>query len=85
MKTTIKIAPLDAALVIRADGTLETWLPHIHDNPPRNAKAASALMCAYSDERLMSMITDAMDTAGYEYPGPAPESMRSAREPPRLQ
>ena len=60
MKTTIRISPLDAALVLRADGTLETWLPHIHDDPPPNALAASALMCAWSDDRIFSMITAAL-------------------------
>ncbi len=65
MKTTIRISPLDAALVLRADGTLETWLPHIHENPPPNALAASALMCAFSDERIFSMIIAAMREAGH--------------------
>ena len=60
MKTTIRIAPHDAALVIRANGALESWLPHIHVDPPPNAVAASALMCAYFDDRIMSMITEAM-------------------------
>ena len=84
MKTTIRISPLDAALVLRADGTLETWLPHIHEDPPPNALAASALMCAYSDERIFSMITEAMAKGGYEYPGPPPEE--PAPPPPsRLQ
>lgn len=74
MKTTIRISPLDAALVLRADGTLETWLPHIHENPPPNALAASALMCAYSDERIFSMITAAMREAGHDYLDPPPTS-----------
>jgi hypothetical protein len=64
MKTTIRIAPSDAALVLRADGTLESWLPHMHGDPPPNAVAASALMCAYLDESIMSMITNAMSAAG---------------------
>ena len=81
MKTTIRIAPLDAALVIRANGTLETWMPHIHDDPPPNALAASALMCAYCDERILSMITQAMDAAGYEYPDPPPASLTDPRRP----
>jgi hypothetical protein len=60
MKTIIRIAPFDAAPVLRADGRLESWLPHIHGDPPPNALAASALMCAYVDKRIMSYITDAM-------------------------
>jgi hypothetical protein len=79
MKTTIRIAPHDAALVIRANGTLESWLPHLHTDPPANAVAASALMCAYFDERIMSMITHAMASAGYEYPGPPIESVTEPR------
>lgn len=35
MKTTIRIAPLDAALVIRANGTLETWMPVGTNTPIR--------------------------------------------------
>jgi len=81
MKTTIRIAPLDAALVIRANGVLETWMPHIQGEPPPNALAASALMCAFCDERIMSMITDAMDAAGYEYPDPPPASLTDPRRP----
>jgi len=65
MKTTIRIAPLDAALVLRANGTLETWIPHIHGDPPPNAMAASALMYAYCDERIMSMIIEAMDATAH--------------------
>ena len=73
MKTTIRISPLDAALVLRADGTLETWLPHIHGDPPPNALAASALTCAYSDERIFSMIAEEMRKAfgsPAQQPGP---------------
>ena len=80
MKTTIRIAPHDAALVIRSNGTLESWLPHIHVDPPSNAVAASALMCAYFDERIMSMITEAMASAGYDLSGSAtPLGHRAAR------
>ena len=78
MKTTIRIAPLDAALVLRANGTLETWLPHIHEDPPPNALAMSALMCAYRDPQMMKLILEAMDNAGYEYPGPPPDSLAPA-------
>jgi hypothetical protein len=84
MKTTIRISPLDAALVLRANGTLETWLPHIHEDPPPNALAASALMCAYSDDRIFSMITEAMAKAGYEYPDPPPKEP-APPDPSRLQ
>lgn len=75
MKTTIRISPLDAALVLRADGTLETWLPHIHDDPPPNALAASALMCAYSDDRIFSMITAAMREGGLQSIRPARDGL----------
>jgi hypothetical protein len=84
MKTTIRISPLDAALVLRADGTLETWLPHIHEDPPPNAVAASALMCAYSDDRIFSMITEAMRKAGQESLDP-PREERGPPGPSRLQ
>ena len=78
MKTTIRIAPLDAALVLRGDGNFEVWLPHIHRDPPPNAVAMSALMCAFHDERIMAMIKDAMDAAGYQYPDPPPRSLTRA-------
>jgi len=80
VKTTIRIAPLDAALVLRGDGTFEVWLPHIHTDPPPNAIAMSALMCAYHDKRIMAMIKDAMDAAGYEYLDPPPSSLTPAAE-----
>jgi len=85
MKTTIRIAPFDAALVLRADGRLESWLPHIHGDPPPNALAASALMCAYFDKRIMAYITDAMSAAGYEYSDPPPRSPGGPRDPSRMQ
>jgi hypothetical protein len=85
MKTTIRIAPFDAALVLRADGKLESWLPHIHGDPPPNALAASALMCAYFDKRIMSFITDAMSGAGYEYPDPPLESLTAPGDPSGVQ
>jgi hypothetical protein len=85
MKTTIRIAPLDAALVLRQDGTMEVWLPHVHENPPPNGVAMSALMCAYKDERLMMLMMKAMRTAGYEYPGPAPECLAPAGRRPDVQ
>lgn len=72
MKTMIRIAPADAALVIRANGTIETWLPHSRGDPAPNATAASALTCAYCDERIMTMILDALADGGDAQPGPAP-------------
>ena len=80
MKTKIRIGAQDAALVIRENGTLESWLPHVHGDPPDNALAVSALMCAYFDERIMEMVANAMATAGYQYPGPP---IKSVSEPPR--
>ena len=85
MKTTIRIAPFDAALVLRADGRLESWLPHIHGDPPPNALAASALMCAYFDKRIMAYITDAMSAAGYEYPDPPLTSLTPRCDPSGVQ
>ena len=85
MRTTIRIAPRDAALVLRGDGTMEVWLPHIHEDPPPNAVAMSALMCAYQDERLMKMIAEAMSNAGYEYPGPPPGPLTPAGKRPDVQ
>jgi hypothetical protein len=82
VKTTIRIAPLDAALVLRGDGTFEVWLPHIHSDPPPNAIAMSALMCAYHDKQIMAMIKDAMAAAGYEYLDPPPSSLTPAGERP---
>ncbi|HZR09517.1 MAG TPA: hypothetical protein VFA79_13120 [Myxococcales bacterium] len=75
MKTTIRISALDAALVLRADGTLESWLPHIHGDPPANALAASALMCAWSDHRIFSMITAAMREAGQDSAHPPSDQL----------
>ena len=69
-----------AALVLRGDGKFEVWLPHIHGDPPPNALAMSALICAYHDERIMAMIKDAMDAAGYEYLDPPPPSLTPAGE-----
>jgi hypothetical protein len=77
MNKTIKIAPLDAALVLRGDGTFEVWLPHIHKDPPPNATA----MCAYHDKRIMALIKDGMDAAGHEYLDP-PQSLTPAGEHP---
>ena len=85
MKTTIRIAPFDAALVLRADGRLESWLPHIHGDPPPNALAASALTCAYFDKRIMAYITEAMSAARYEYSDPPPRSPGGLRDPSRMQ
>jgi hypothetical protein len=84
MKTTIRIAPLDAALVLRGDGTFEVWLPHIHSDPPPNAIAMSALAFAYHDKRIMAIVKDAMDAAGYEYLDPPP-SLTPAGERSDLQ
>lgn len=72
MKTTIRIAPLDAALVFRGDGKLEAFLPHARGKPRPNAVSMSVLMCAHADEKMMKLIQEAMDSAGYEYPGPPP-------------
>jgi hypothetical protein len=52
---------------------------------PPNAVAASALMCAYFDERIMKMIAEAMISAGYEYPGPPIESVSEPRDRSGLQ
>ena len=84
-RTTIRLAPLDAGLVLRGDGTFEVWLPHIHENPPRNALAMSALMFAYHDRRLMRLIRKAMKAAGFEYLDPPPEITLPAGERPDLQ
>jgi hypothetical protein len=48
------------------------WLPHVHEKPPRNALAMSALMFAYHQPRLMRLIEDAMEAAGFEYLDPPP-------------
>ena len=79
MKTKIRLGAHDAALVIRANGTLESWLPHVHGDPPDNAVAASMLMCAYFDERIMTMVAEAMANAGYEYPSPPIRSVSEQR------
>jgi hypothetical protein len=85
MKTKILIAPLDAALVLRGDGTFEVWLPHIHSEPPPNARAMSALMFAYHDKKIMRMIEDAMEAAGFEYLDPPPSSCTPAGQRSDLQ
>jgi hypothetical protein len=41
----------------------------------------SALMCAYHDKRIMALIKDAMDAAGYEYLDPR-QSLTPAGERP---
>jgi len=70
------------ALVLRGNGTFEVWLPHVHTDPPPNAVAMAALMCAYHDKRIMEVIKEAMDAAGYEYLDPPPSSLTPAGERP---
>jgi hypothetical protein len=77
MHTTIRITALDAALVLRGDGKLEAFLPHDAGKPRPSAVSMSILMCAYGDPAIMNLIQQAMDSAGYQYPDPAPGSTKA--------
>ena len=57
MKTTIRIAPLDAALVLRGNGTFEVWLPHVHTDPPPNAVATGYTNATATKSAALTMTT----------------------------
>ncbi|HEY6907906.1 MAG TPA: hypothetical protein VI356_00940 [Myxococcales bacterium] len=65
MATKIRLGAKDAALVFRADGTLEAVMPLLPEDAdvPPNVMAAQALMWAHEDERMMEAIADAIDRA----------------------
>lgn len=56
--TDIALEPFDAALVIHADGTAETYLPQINeaDPIPDHVRILAAVLCALHDEELRELI-----------------------------
>ncbi|HET7786006.1 MAG TPA: hypothetical protein VIR81_06110 [Myxococcales bacterium] len=63
MATKIRLGAKDAALVFRADGTLEAVMPLLHEDEelPLNVVAAQALEWAHEDEFLMATIAEAVE------------------------
>lgn len=59
MSTTLTLAPWDAAIVLKQDGTFETSLPQIRgDYIPDNVILGAALAYALSNENLCTLIRE---------------------------
>ena len=58
----LRVGALDAAIVLRADGTREALIPrHFHgSHPPSNVVVATALFWASNDEESLKAILEAM-------------------------
>jgi hypothetical protein len=57
--TTLTLAPWDAAIVLKQDGSFETSLPQIQgDHIPENVILGAALAFALRNEDLCSLIRD---------------------------
>jgi len=57
--TTLTLAPWDAAIVLKHDGSFETSLPQIHgDYVPENVLLGAALAFALRNEDLCSLIRE---------------------------
>lgn len=57
--TTLKLAPWDAAIVLKQDGSFETSLPQIHgDYIPENVILGAALAYALRNENLCTLIRE---------------------------
>lgn len=57
--TTLNLAPLDAAIVLKQDGTFETSLPHIRgEYIPENVMLGAALAYALGNDALCTLIRD---------------------------
>ena len=62
MKTKMRIGALDAALLFRADGKVEVFLPRVApEHAPANVAAAQVLFWAYANREAMSTILSLMD------------------------
>jgi hypothetical protein len=60
--TTLTLAPWDAAIVLKQDGTFETSLPHIQgDYIPDNVMLGAALAYALRNEDLCILIRENFD------------------------
>jgi hypothetical protein len=81
MATKVRLGAKDAALVFRADGTLEAVMPLLHEDaePPPNVMAAQALMWAHEDEQLMATIADAVEGRAADGAGRVVRSQRDRR------
>lgn len=57
--TTLTLAPWDAAIVLKQDGSFETSLPQIHgDYIPENVILGAALAYALRNENLCTLIRE---------------------------
>jgi hypothetical protein len=57
--TTLTLAPWDAAIVLKQDGSFEASLPHIHgDYIPENVILGAALAYALRNEDLCALIRE---------------------------
>jgi hypothetical protein len=60
--TTLTLAPWDAAIVLKQDGTFEASLPHIQgDYIPDNVMLGAALAYALSNDNLCTLIRENFD------------------------
>jgi hypothetical protein len=64
LPTTLTLAPWDAAIVLKEDGTFETSLPQIHgEYIPENVILGAALAYALRNENLCSLIRENFEQA----------------------
>lgn len=55
----LHLGPLDAAIILREDGTLEASIPEMSiPHVPDNVLTGAAVMMALQDERMCTMIYD---------------------------
>ena len=60
--TTVTLAPWDAAIILKQDGTFETSLPHIQgDYIPDNVVLGAALAYALQNDVLCTLIRENFD------------------------
>lgn len=60
--TTVTLAPWDAAIILRQDGTFETSLPHIQgEYIPENVMLGAALAYALRNNELCTLIQENFD------------------------
>lgn len=59
LSTTLTLAPWDAAIVLKQDGSFETSLPQVHgDYIPENVMLGAALAYALRNEDLCTLIRE---------------------------
>jgi len=60
--TTLTLAPWDAAIVLRQDGTFEASLPHVQgEYIPDNVMLGAALAYALRNDKLCTLIKENFD------------------------